>query len=161
MRITLILAALLAFASCSKDEAEPVVQPTWSVDGKTFTAQVFLPSEFDVIWFDVTDPTTSSVFNSIKVEFSRNVPQVAGTYDIGGTGATSTYIKTITAVSGINSSTPFSYVFNTGSKTGSATITTNTSGRRFLSFSGVTVQKLNATGQIVGSSSLSATELEY
>jgi hypothetical protein len=161
MRTLLFLAALLAFASCSKDDAEPVVQPTWSVDGKTATAKVFLPSTFDVQWFDVEDPTTSNVFNSIKVEFSRNVPQVAGSYDIGGSGTSSTYIKTITAVSGINSASPFSYVFNTGSKTGTATITTNNSGRRFLSFSGVTVQKLNSTGQVVGSSSLSATELEY
>ena len=152
------LILIVLTASCKKEDTSSL--PTWTVEGKTFTAQVFLPGTNDTRWYDVADPTTAATVNFITVEFSRPMPQVAGTYDIGGTGTDATYIKAINVVNNASTANVVAYLFDTPNKVGTASITVN-NGRRFLSFSNVTVKKLNSSGQTVGSSTLSVNFLEY
>ena len=159
MQRLFVVFLLVSMISCSKEE-DTSANPTWTVEGKTFTAQVFLAGTNDTRWYDVTDPTTATTVNFITVEFSRPMPQVAGTYDIGGTGTDATYIKAINVVNNASTANVTAYLFDTPSKVGTASITVN-NGRRFLSFSNVTVKKLNSSGQIVGSSTLSVNFLEY
>ena len=151
-----VLFALLT-VSCSKDDSS--TDPNWTVDGKTFVPKVFLLTSVTSRWYDVTDPNTNAPYNYITIEFSSNMPQVAGVYDIGGSG-TGNFIRAMNAVTGVNSTTANGYVFSSNTKIGTATVTVN-NGRRFISFSNVTVQKSNSTGQIIGSATLSANYLEY
>lgn len=159
MRNLLVCLFALFLFSCQKEEDTSAI-PTWTIEGKTITAQVFLLGTNDVRWYDVADPTTAATVNFVTVEFSRALPQVAGTYDIGGTGTGTTYIKAINVVNNANSASVQPYLFDGASKVGTATLTVN-NGRRFLSFSNVTVKKLNASGQQVGSATLSVNLLEF
>jgi hypothetical protein len=159
MRLLLAFCLLLLLGSCEKEEDTSAI-PTWTIDGKTITAQVFLLGTNDVRWYDVTDPTTAATVNFITVEFSRTPPQVAGTYDIGGTGTTTTYIKAMNVVNDANTSSVQPYLFDASSKVGTASLTVN-NGRRFLTFSNVTVKKLNSSGQQIGTATLSVNFLEF
>lgn len=159
MRILLALCFVLLLGSCKKEEDTSAI-PTWTIEGKTITAQVFLLGTNDVRWYDVTDPTNATTVNFITVEFSRTLPQVAGTYDIGGTGTATTYIKAINVVNDANTSSVQPYLFDGTSKVGTASLTVN-NGRRFLSFGNVTVKKLNASGQQIGTATLSVNFLEF
>lgn len=155
----LLLITILALASCSKEEDSSSV-PTWTIDGKTFTAQVFVPGGSNVRWYDVADPVNAPSVNFITVEFSSTLPQVAGTYDIGGSGTGSTYIKAMNVVNNGNTSNVVAYLFDETAKKGTANLTVNAN-RRFLSFNNITVKKLNASGQQVGTAVLSVNLLEY
>jgi hypothetical protein len=159
MRILLALCFLLLLGSCSKEEDTSAI-PTWTIEGKSTTAQVFLLGTNDVRWYDVTDPTNAATVNFITVEFSRTLPQLAGTYDIGGTGTTNTYIKTINVVNNANTPSVQPFLFDGTSKVGTASLTVN-NGRRFLTFSNVTMKKLNASGQQIGTATLSVNFLEF
>ena len=155
----LALIFLLAFFSCSK-EKDNTSQPQWTIDGNTFTARVYVPGGNQVRWYDVADPVNAASANYITVEFSGSAPQVAGTYDIGGSGTSATYIRAMNAVNNANTSSVQPYLFDATTKVGTATVTVN-NGRRFLSFGNVTVKKLNASGQQTGTASLSVNFLEY
>jgi hypothetical protein len=159
MRILLALCFVLLLGSCKKEEDTSAI-PTWTIEGKAITAQVFLLGTNDVRWYDVTDPTNAASVNFITVQFSRILPQIAGTYDIGGTGTTTTYIKAMNVVNNANSPSVQPYLFDVSSKVGTASLTVN-NGRRFLTFSNVTVKKLNASGQQIGTATLSVNFLEF
>jgi hypothetical protein len=159
MRTLLAFCFILLLASCKKEEDTSAI-PTWTIEGKTITAQVFLLGTNDVRWFDVADPTNAAKVNFVTVEFSRTLPQVAGTYDIGGTGTTNTYIKTINVVNDGNTSSVQPFLFDGSSKVGTASLTVN-NGRRFLTFSNITLKKLNASGQQIGTATLSVNLLEF
>lgn len=159
MRILLALCFVLLLGSCKKEEDTSAI-PTWTIESKTVTAQVFLLGTNDVRWFDVTDPTNAATLNFITIEFSRTLPQVAGTYDIGGTGTATTYIKTINVVNDGNTPSVQPYLFDGASKVGTASLTVNNS-RRFISFNNVKVKKLNASGQQIGTATLSVNLLEF
>lgn len=159
MRILLALCFLLVLGSCQKEEDTSGI-PTWTIEGKTVTAQVFLLGTNDVRWYDVADPTTASTVNFITIEFSRTLPQVAGTYDIGGTGTSSTYIKTINVVNNANTPSVQPFLFDGTSKVGTASLTVNNN-RRFITFSNVTLKKLNASGQQIGTATVSVNFLEF
>lgn len=159
MRSCLALFVLLALSSCSKEKDTSSV-PQWTIDGKTFTAKVYVPGSNLVRWYDVEDPVNAAAANYITVEFSAPAPQVAGTYDIGGNGTSSVYIRAMNVVNNANTTNVQPYIFDAAAKVGTATVTVN-NGRRFLSFGNVTVKKLNASGQQTGTASLSVNFLEY
>jgi hypothetical protein len=63
-------------------------------------------------------------------------------------------------VNNANSPSVQPYLFDVSSKVGTASLTVN-NGRRFLTFSNVTVKKLNASGQQIGTATLSVNFLEF
>ena len=149
----------MSFVSCSNEEDTSAV-PTWTVQNIAYTSKTIVVGTNDTRWYDVTNPANASVVNFITVEFSKPLPTVAGTYDIGGTGTDATYIKAINAV--VNSTSPNKalYVFDTPSKVGSATLTVN-NGKRFLTFGNVAVNRYNASGTLTGTSYVSCNFLEF
>lgn len=153
----LIFLFVLLTVSCSKDDTS--TDPKWTVDGKTFVPKVFLLTTVTSRWYDVEDPNTTGPVNYITIEFSSNMPQLAGVFDIGGTG-TGNFIRAMNAVTGVNTTGTNGYVFSGNTKVGTASVNVN-NGRRFISFSNITVQKSNSTGQIIGTATLSANYLEY
>jgi hypothetical protein len=159
MRRYLALMFLIAFASCSK-EKDTSALPQWTIEGKTFTAKVFVLNNNQVRWYDVDDPVNAASTNFITVEFSGTPPQVTGTYDLGGSGTSATYIKAMNVVNNASTSNVQPYLFDNASKVGSASVTVN-NGRRFITFSNVTVKKLNSSGQQTGTATLSVNFLEY
>ena len=158
-RLLLIVLITLTL-SCSKEEDTSAV-PTWTIQNIVYNSKTVVVGTNDTRWYDVTSPGSASVVNFITIEFSKPLPTVAGTYDIGGTGSDATYIKTINAV--VNSTSPNKelYLFDTPSKVGSATLTIN-NGKRFITFGTITVKRANASGTITSTNAtLSCNFLEF
>ena len=161
MKKMIVFLLACSLYSCSKDQGTSVTTSNWTVANITYGSKTIVLGTNDVRWYDVTNPGNASVIDFITIEFSTSLPTVAGTYDIGGTGTASTYIKSISAVvNSTSTNNKVMYLFDENTKTGTATITIN-NGKRNLTFGSVPANRMNGSNQLTGYGSISGHTLEF
>src|SRR5688572_12619888 len=176
MRLIYLAVFLLFLWACSKDHdaSQPVPRASeslgsWTIKGKTFTAVSYRKLTNTISWYDVYDMFlgTDTNINNITIFFSKEMPTIPGSYEIGLVEAASPSIdrnhcKTITAGVGLDLGNPKFYRTPETYRIpwGTATVTVQ-DGKHFITIPPITIYQVDQLNRVIDSTSLSTVNLEY
>lgn len=176
MRLLSLLCLMLVLWACSKDHdaSQPVPRTSqslgsWTIKGKTFTAISYRKLSNTISWYDVYDMFlgTDTNINNITIFFSKEMPTVPGTYEIGSVEAAApaveqNHCKTITAGVGLDLGNPKFYTTPAVYRIpwGKATVTVQ-NGKHFMTIAPITIYQVDQSNRVIDSTSLSTLNLEY